>query len=234
MNHLLEQGSCTPAWSVASAPCPYGSHFKLYASDFTWPHSAGLVDYLAMFYSSVPFLLLIVIWILLIYYRGQRELATFVYFPLMAGIVCQTVKHLVMQIRPDGSCLTSCGMPSGHSNVAIGVATLLLCELFSRDANPGIGKALPATFVILMLFPVPWSRVWLNDHSVPQVLVGSLLGMASGVIYHVFLRKVLVPCGERLENWTGLANNYTPKKLRPEGVAMCQNNNDKLEEARTA
>jgi len=234
MKGFFDQESCIPAWSVAGRTCPHGSLIKLFASDFTWPNSVGPMEYIAMFYSSVPFLSLIVIVLLLIYHRGQRELAAFVYFPVVTGFVSFTLKHLLQQIRPDGSCITSCGMPSGHAIMAIGVATVLLCELFSRDAITGIGKALPATFVLLILFPVPWSRVWLNDHSVPQVLVGSLVGMAVGVMYHVFLRKVVVPHGGRLEHATGITDNYTPKKLRYDGLAMSQSNNGELEEARAA
>lgn len=51
----------------------------------------------------------------------------------------------------------------------------------------------------LLLLPVPFSRVYLHDHSRNQVLVGSFVGMVTAMLWYIgFVRN----CGMKLIGWT--------------------------------
>jgi len=67
--------------------------------------------------------------------RGTRQLG----FLLFAGVVVLIneliLKNLFQQVRPEHSCLTSCGMPSGHSTLAMGFFTVMILDLIYR-VNP--------------------------------------------------------------------------------------------------
>merc|ERR1719272_1649704 len=113
----------------------------------------------------------------LIRYRGSREAITLLFFPCVLAVVMVVLKTIIAQKRPEGSCLTSCGMPSGHSMSSIGLLTFLVCELVTRSSMDGVPREQLLVVLAIIFLPVPWSRVQLHDHSVAQVIAGSMVGL---------------------------------------------------------
>jgi len=57
---------------------------------------------------------------------------------------------------------------------------------------------------LVILLPVPFTRVWLKDHSAPQVIVGSVLGTISACIWHwcVHMRVANIMDDPTWDGWT--------------------------------
>lgn len=69
--------------------------------------------------------------IMFLVYRGTRELAILLLAAITVGIN-EFIKYLVQQSRPLGSCLTTCGMPSSHSAVAMCLLVYLILDASYR------------------------------------------------------------------------------------------------------
>ena len=80
---------------------------------------------------------------------------------------------------------TSFGMPSGHAQLAIITAifwTLYLQNKFGWDIQNGITIGLLWIICVLMAY----SRVYLNCHTIQQVIFGGLLGLILGSLGYAF------------------------------------------------
>jgi len=64
--------------------------------------------------------------------RGTRELLLVGFVVFTVGLNELVWKLLLHQPRPLGSCVLKCGMPSGHSTMAIGFGTLMFLDLAFR------------------------------------------------------------------------------------------------------
>jgi len=214
MTQFLPDG-CLPEWSLQNRPCPYGVRTGLPLAHFTWPgEGATLFHYVAAFYSLNPFMVAAGALLLLLWFRGTRELLllTFVGGVTLPTMIC--MKNLFAEKRPDGSCLLSCGMPSGHAMLSIGLMAWLGLEVGLPGGTfpPAIPGAVPWRSVIaltllgLFFLPVGWSRVVFHDHDWPQVLAGSAVGAVQGVAWYLALR---LPCASH-----GLEALASSKALR--------------------
>ena len=112
-----------------------------------------------------PLFLLILTHSGLAFKRNVIELFSVVLFWVIYGITIW-LKYVVSEPRPAGTCLESCGMPSGHSSISIGFLIWYLAIDY--------GGKWKYAFLVLTL--VPWSRWQLQDHSFAQCIFGSLLG----------------------------------------------------------
>ncbi|KOB63935.1 hypothetical protein PFHG_05297 [Plasmodium falciparum HB3] len=97
------------------------------------------------------------------------------------------LKRIFKKPRPINSALPTYGMPSSHSSFAIALLTFLLLHITEQKKD----KWSIITYVIatLTLLPIPWSRVEVEDHTVLQVIVGSLVGIGFGFIFY-FMKKI--------------------------------------------
>ncbi|KAI1498234.1 PAP2 superfamily protein [Biscogniauxia marginata] len=108
------------------------------------------------------------------------------------------LKRLIKEERPRLMNGKGYGMPSSHAQFvayfAVSVALFLL--LRHRPPSPGVRKRnhSPMTMLertmwsvacLLMAAAVAWSRVYLNYHTEKQVIVGSIAGVASAIIWFV-------------------------------------------------
>jgi membrane-associated phospholipid phosphatase len=89
---------------------------------------------------------------------------------LTMGILVNTVKYSVGELRPDGSSRNS--FPSGHTATAFMGAELLRTEFW--DTSPWIGLAGYAVATT-----VGYMRVWHNRHWMTDVLAGAGVGILS-------------------------------------------------------
>ncbi|KAJ9455640.1 Lipid phosphate phosphatase gamma [Diplonema papillatum] len=153
--------------------------------DVTVPHGATYSEVLAVLYSFVPWIVSLITVSSAFRRRTITLLAAAMYIVLV--VICNEilVKRNFPQSRPSASCLLSPGMPSSHSLLSIGLLVWLFLEMAE---NRGI-KGWWGFVAILILAPVPPSRVVLQDHSLEQVTAGSLLGMASAIAFFSVLRR---------------------------------------------
>jgi len=205
--------SCVPEWADQGLSCPYGRALPL---GITLPNNSNGSQYLSVLLGYTPWILCFGIGFMFLIYRGTRELSVGLLPALVAGIN-ELIKLGIKQSRPVGSCLTSCGMPSSHSAVSVALLIYLILDAAYR-IDPRVVPAMKDTclkmvrgFLVLpfdsmsqgefsayfgiwvvLLLPVPISRVVLNDHSPTQALAGSLIGCFAVSIWFpliLFLRR---------------------------------------------
>eukprot|EP00929_Paragymnodinium_shiwhaense_P082873 TRINITY_DN43882_c0_g1_i1.p1 TRINITY_DN43882_c0_g1~~TRINITY_DN43882_c0_g1_i1.p1 ORF type:complete len:265 (+),score=28.32 TRINITY_DN43882_c0_g1_i1:55-849(+) len=195
---------CAPDWHLANKTCPHGStpifercHFidPLAVATWTWPneHQSLVLDAVAACFSSleiplswIPVLLLLG---LLVGSRLRTSLLLMVSgYWVVVEPTKKALKGLVKQPRPSTSCLWSCGMPSGHSVVALFFWTWFILSIATRRKPPSQTHVVVNCILAnAILLPIPWSRVQLGDHSTEQVLAGSAVGVAVGMVWFLFL-----------------------------------------------
>eukprot|EP00434_Breviolum_minutum_P033555 symbB.v1.2.029692.t1/scaffold3283.1/size59811/3 len=171
-------------------------------------------------YSYVPAVMMAVQLVRLVVVRGSRELciASVLVFTFILNELI--LKHIFSVPRPEESCCTSCGMPSSHSAFAASLLGFHLCDLLWRlssrpfpwvnrddvaesvlevlraacrhwDELDALQCGLISLFWSLLLIPVPFTRVILGDHSIEQVLLGSLVGFSASLIVWIAARTFL-------------------------------------------
>jgi len=111
-------------------------------------------------------------------------LLTFVLFVVFNDIVNRTLKEIIREERPqpwtkDKTHFLYYGMPSGHAQHSVFVAAFLLLA-----NNPNIYFLLPMCAVIL------FERVHSRQHTVKQVIVGSILGIGLAFLAHRTLTEI--------------------------------------------
>lgn len=184
---------CLPEWHFRSETCPYGKESGFGPGRFTWPHPADVncLDYVAAFYSLMPVFMGLFFPLLFLWTRGTRELLAVVFFWLELPVML-VLKAIEAQKRPEGSCLVSCGMPSGHAMDAMGFFFWIALEIILVRSLSIRQKSLWLAASGILLLPVGWSRTVLLDHSWPQVIVGGAVGMLCAGLWYLFLRLRLV------------------------------------------
>lgn len=174
--------ACRPSWfENADSKCPYGIHADIPFSGLTVPNDVTVLSIVAIALSIAPLILSACLCGSLMMKRRVSDFLGLNLF-VFHGVVNFSLKWIFEEGRPIGSCLTSCGMPSGHSQMALGFA-LWFCII----ENPALG--VPFIFV-------PWSRVYLRDHSILQVFIGSLVGFAVTLVFLAAVRLILKPDGQ--------------------------------------
>ncbi len=157
------------------------------------------VNVVAVGFSVTPFVIIIVLLLSLIIFRSMRVLWYGLLYTFL-GVFAVLLKEIMVQKRPEGTCLISCGMPSGHSTASYG----LVCFMFLEQITLYFAKSSTRNEVLwsvccsLFLLPVPWSRVHLKDHSLAQVLVGSGVGIVFSVLFWLVLA---LNCMQKCSAW---------------------------------
>eukprot|EP00931_Biecheleriopsis_adriatica_P053872 TRINITY_DN31635_c0_g1_i1.p1 TRINITY_DN31635_c0_g1~~TRINITY_DN31635_c0_g1_i1.p1 ORF type:complete len:268 (+),score=21.86 TRINITY_DN31635_c0_g1_i1:69-806(+) len=195
-----------------SKPCPYGQKLP---GDVTLPFQPSSFDWVCVYYGYVPYAVLLLACIRIAMANARfglswkNGISFAVFCALVVAINEGILKHIVHQGRPERSCNSSCGMPSGHSTLSIGIYSLLVLEAYDcfQRTSPGrvppgvtcLGLGIPilntdefsssqCRFFIaiwsLCLVPVPISRVWLHDHSLAQSLTGSAFGAVLALLWY--------------------------------------------------
>ena len=108
--------------------------------------------------------------------------------------------------RPKGAKYTSCfideenlqgisksfGMPSGHSIISITTAVLLSWYIY-KTRKPSIERTFSITFLHFICIMIAFSRYPLGCHTIQQIIVGCLFGIAFGRIgIHLFEKFELI------------------------------------------
>eukprot|EP00756_Hemistasia_phaeocysticola_P006110 Hpha_TRINITY_DN13687_c0_g1::TRINITY_DN13687_c0_g1_i1::g.122687::m.122687 len=146
--------------------------------DVSVPLNPSRLQQIAVFYSMLPWIGA-VFWTLAAFtFRRTSLIVPLLWVMLLIVISEGFVKIVFPMDRPQGTCLHSKGMPSSHSAISVGM--LVWCLLTTRTRRHGspvpLRKLIAFVGLCLVLVPVPFSRVYLHDHSWVQVIVGSILG----------------------------------------------------------
>lgn len=174
----------------------------------TWRFPVDFKDPLniiALIYGYLPFVIPLVFFIDMVV---ERRFIAF-YGLAVSGVVTLIneviLKELLKQPRPYGSANRKFnektkkwemkpGMPSGH--VLNATTTMVWCLLEVSLRGPGFddhpfmtGKLL--LLILVCMAPVPWARIYNQDHSLAQCTVAGVLGVFAGLMaywvrYHYF------------------------------------------------
>lgn len=81
------------------------------------------------------------------------------------------------------------GMPSGHSQSTLFFSTYVILNLLNNDFNNRI-KIIGITLFILISVGIMYSRVYLNCHTIQQVIIGGIIGIILGYLYYTNETKI--------------------------------------------
>ena len=130
---------------------------------------------------------------LFFYYRKKQQGFALLYSFLISGLIVQLIKNLVDAPRPklffeagqylhfiDGvSLANNSSFPSGHTATAFAIATVM--SLVTKDKTRQLLMLIAAVLV-------GYSRIYLAQHFLLDVLVGAVIGSTSGIVA-VYLAK---------------------------------------------
>ncbi|KAG7392769.1 hypothetical protein PHYPSEUDO_014256 [Phytophthora pseudosyringae] len=186
----------------ARGPCSMSVVTRAFFSISAPAHSVGFWDVVFSFYGMVPYLVPIALALEFIFHRRSwTRLFAFLFIPIVAVInaviLVKSLGECSECERPCGSCVSSNGMPSGHATNAIGLCLWLVLETLLGVGKQweAVTKVATCAGLVLLFVPVPYSRMYLGDHTGLQVGIGSADGVVLGLVYFLVLRYVV---GRRL------------------------------------
>jgi membrane-associated phospholipid phosphatase len=157
------------------------------------PWHTKIADIFFMIYTNMgDGLFSIALFLLLLYFHRALLGWEIVISFLLSGLIAQLLKFAFPMPRPktllgnahyahfiDGyTHVGNASFPSGHTASAFGLATLLC--LFSPDKKWGI-------LYLLLAILVGYSRIYLGQHFLQDVLAGALIGIASAISVYLVI-----------------------------------------------
>lgn len=115
-------------------------------------------------------------------FKHKRE-ALFILLTLLSGFVSTIVKVLVNRPRPEAALFrvvektSQQSFPSGHVLFYVIFFGFLVLLMYRLTAIPKYLRTLIAIFSLLLIFTIPFSRIYLGAHWFSDVLGGFLLGI---------------------------------------------------------
>eukprot|EP01119_Soliformovum_irregulare_P004633 TRINITY_DN156_c0_g1_i1.p1 TRINITY_DN156_c0_g1~~TRINITY_DN156_c0_g1_i1.p1 ORF type:complete len:464 (-),score=90.41 TRINITY_DN156_c0_g1_i1:25-1356(-) len=181
----------------------------------TFPNDVGFVDFLALFYSLIPFSAIAL--------YGSGLLATrrvSFLFLLLVSALGSAINELIFkrfrdEARPPGSCIPTLGWPSGHALNAAAAFTWIAIETILNKDWATKKKVIIVVLDALIYLPVgPW-RNWVQDHSWEQIGVGMGIGVFWGALFYIITRFVVQRYLEYIMawkpiRWLRVKNDYHP------------------------
>jgi membrane-associated phospholipid phosphatase len=117
----------------------------------------------------------------------------FLYYLVLAvsGVLLneKVLKPRYKERRPPRSASRGFGMPSGHCTNSYAWMIWWILEAF---IHPGISQFLVVVSALILLAPVPFARVYLDDHTPRQALIGCVIGTCLGVAA-IPIRSLIFP-----------------------------------------
>ncbi|OWY94869.1 Phosphatidic acid phosphatase [Phytophthora megakarya] len=182
----------------ARGPCSMNVLTRTFFSISAPTDDVGFWDVVFSFYGMVPYLVPMAIALEFIFHRRSwTRLFAFLFIPIFAivnsGILVTSLGECSECDRPCGSCVSSNGMPSGHATNAIGLCLWLILETLLGVGKRWnvITKVAVIVGLVLLFVPVPYSRMYLGDHTELQVVIGSADGVVFGLVYFFVLRYMV-------------------------------------------
>lgn len=148
--------------------------------------------YLNVFFINYTFMgdgifALFLIGVIFFYFKKKQQGFALLYGFLISGLAVQIIKNLVNSPRPkvyfeagtylhfiDGVTLGgNSSFPSGHTATAFAIATVMV--LMMKNKNLQI-------LILMAAILVGYSRIYLAQHFLLDVMIGALLGSLSGIL----------------------------------------------------
>ena len=104
----------------------------------------------------------------------------------------KVLKRIIQEPRPSASACKGYGMPSGHSTNCYAWMVWTIVEIIVKPCASLFLTIFLLCLTVLVLGPVPYARVYLQDHTPRQVLVGMTVGTILGLLAAPF-RHILLP-----------------------------------------
>lgn len=129
---------CVPAWAQnASEPkkaeCPYG---RMLPGDVTWNpkqfQEEPVLVLLAVMWGYMPWVAVFGVVLELLVTRGTRQLSFCLFLGVLGLVNEKGLKAVALQKRPLGSCVVTCGMPSSHATLSMGLWALIVLDAAFR------------------------------------------------------------------------------------------------------
>ncbi len=155
------------------------------------------------------------------YFKRKQQGFALLYSFLISGIGVQIIKNLVESPRPklffeagqylhfiDGvSLANNSSFPSGHTATAFAIATVMV--LMMKDKSWQL-------FILIAAILVGYSRIYLAQHFLLDVIVGAVIGSSSGVIA-VYLAKNIKGIKKSVKKMHRLSRNTSssPSAIQP-------------------
>jgi len=189
-----EHDTSCPFGACISSPCGYklatGIDVSVFGSIDNVSTEAHFVSVMMVVWSVVPYAVVMVLFGVFILSMDTYTLSFLCLLAVLTVFNEGLLKHTIQQDRPMGSCMykKSYGMPSGHATTSFGllVYTLLECNVDQALCSSKF-KLIVSFLVMLLLAPVPYSRVYLADHYPEQVAIGAAEGTVLAVLWFLFM-----------------------------------------------
>jgi membrane-associated phospholipid phosphatase len=124
---------------------------------------------------------------LLFYFKRKQQGIALLYSFLISGIAVQVIKNLVSAPRPklffeagqylhfiDGvSLANNSSFPSGHTATAFAIATVIVVMMKDKSWQ---------LLILIATVLVGYSRIYLAQHFLLDVMIGAMIGSVSGVL----------------------------------------------------
>lgn len=162
---------------------------------FLNPYHHTLLNYIFYFFTFLgDGFFCISLGILLLFFKGRKLCLLIISSYLFSGIVAQGLKYFIDEARPaiykglegynnfipNVTLHNYHSFPSGHSSSGFALATVL--------ALSSINKKYSFIFLLSAIL-IGYSRVYLGQHFLIDVLAGSFIGVLSGIICWLSLYK---------------------------------------------
>eukprot|EP00811_Abedinium_folium_P008059 NODE_17441_length_942_cov_3.350920.p1 GENE.NODE_17441_length_942_cov_3.350920~~NODE_17441_length_942_cov_3.350920.p1 ORF type:complete len:214 (-),score=63.09 NODE_17441_length_942_cov_3.350920:299-871(-) len=95
----------------------------------------------------------------------------------VAALAAKTLKRLLQERRPAGATHADPGMPSSHTTMLFYLASFIARRSWGTQPNVVVAALAAAGLLSAQ-------RVWSRQHTIPQVLAGSVLGSGLGITWH--------------------------------------------------
>jgi membrane-associated phospholipid phosphatase len=131
---------------------------------------------------------------MLFYYKRKQQGLALLYSFLISGLAVQIIKNLVSSPRPklffeagqylhfiDGvSLANNSSFPSGHTATAFAIATVMVVMMTDKSRQ---------LLILIAAVLVGYSRIYLAQHFLLDVLIGAVIGSISGVLSVVLVKN---------------------------------------------
>lgn len=180
----------------------------------------SILEYIWAFASVLPLFINVGQLLYLFASRSSRTIFMVIAMVLHGMINEKGLKRWLAESRPYGSCASGYGLPSGHSGFAIGLAAYLVLEMvLLHDKVPfkkGFGYKFMTISYLIVAPLIPISRVFLNYHSVKQIIWGSIVGIA---LYSLFFYMMLAIVNKNEGKfWSGLTRGLRRRGIMQENI----------------
>ena len=158
---------------------------------------------------------------ILFYFKRKQQGLALLYSFLISGIVVQLIKNLVTSPRPklffeagqylhfiDGVSLSNnSSFPSGHTATAFAIATVMVVMMKNKSWQ---------LLILIATVLVGYSRIYLAQHFLLDIIIGAMIGSASGVL-SVYLAKNIKGIKRSIKKMHRLSPNTSssPSAIQP-------------------